>query len=616
MVNGVLYKANNDGSLSKMSFDGTTYGAVSAVNTSDALANQTDWHTDARTITSIFYSGGYMYYTKSGTNALYRRGFEVESGVVGQQRFQTTSSSINYANLRGAFVAGGKLYYAQTNGALYSATWDQAAHGTGDRAPRCSSPVPAPGWTSRAMFPYQAVPAPLNEAPVANAAVSCDQLVCTFNGTTSTDPENGPLTYDWDFGDGTAHGTGATTTHTYADAGDRTATLVVTDNKGATSSITKTASPTNQADSISFVASSNNNGNRTNHAIAVPAGTQVGDTMLLFFAANSTGPVYAGPAGWTQVLTQNGSSTVGKVYSKMATAADLGSTVTVTSRTAAAATYYVRSDTTLASYRGVGSPATSAAAITAQNVANPVHQTPTVNAANGTNWLVSFWTDKSSATTGWTGSRQPDPALRGQRDRQQPHVVAAHRQQRARQQRRAGRTERHGGQQCPGPDDEPAARSGGTASAQPEPDRARHVRGLHRPDLLLRRGQLDRPRGRRADLRLGLGRRHGPRHHRHAVARLHQRRQQDGDPEGHRPAGRQRHRHGDGDAHRPAGEHGTDGAHLRRQLHGDVLLGRRLHLQRPRQRHADLRLELGRRHRARHHRQPGAHLRHGRVPRR
>src|SRR5205085_11182146 len=36
-VNGVLYKTNSDGSLSKMTFDGTTYGTVSAVNTADAL---------------------------------------------------------------------------------------------------------------------------------------------------------------------------------------------------------------------------------------------------------------------------------------------------------------------------------------------------------------------------------------------------------------------------------------------------------------------------------------------------------------------------------------------------------------------------------------------------
>ena len=113
----------------------------------------------------------------------------------------------------------------------------------------------------------------------------------------------------------------------------------------------------------------------------MPAGTQAGDTLLLFFTANSLGPVYAGPAGWTQVLTNDASGAMGKLFSKTATAADLGSTVTVTSRNADGTTYFVKSDVTLASYRGVGNPAISASAVAAQTTAVTVHPTPTVNAA-------------------------------------------------------------------------------------------------------------------------------------------------------------------------------------------------------------------------------------------
>jgi len=57
-----------------------------------------------------------------------------------------------------------------------------------------------------------------------------------FNGSTSTDPDNNlPLTYSWDFGDGAA-GTGATPTHSYAQDGTYTVTLIVTDSKGLPSS--------------------------------------------------------------------------------------------------------------------------------------------------------------------------------------------------------------------------------------------------------------------------------------------------------------------------------------------------------------------------------------------
>lgn len=399
MVNGVLYKANSDGTLSKQTFDGTTYGTASPVSTADALVYQADWHTDVTTITSLFYAGGYLYYTKSGVNALYRRGFETESDIVGQQRFSTTTTGINWSSVRGAFVANGKLYYATSTGRLYAATWSQAAH-----APVANTSVQrgSSGWASRTMFPYQAAPGPVNEPPLAAANVSCDKLSCSFDGRASSDPEGGPLTYDWNFGDGTARGSGATTTHAYASVGDRPVTLTVTDNRGATATVTRTASPTDTENTISFVASSNTTGNRANHTVAVPPGTKVGDTLLLFFTANSAGPVYAGPAGWQEVLSDNGDTFVGRLYAKKATSADLGSNVTVTSRYADGTSYFVKDDVTLAAYRGVGASGIAARAITPQDVPDPTHQTPTVNAPDGDGWLVSYWADKSSTTTAWT----------------------------------------------------------------------------------------------------------------------------------------------------------------------------------------------------------------------
>jgi len=50
----------------------------------------------------------------------------------------------------------------------------------------------------------------------------------TFNGTGSADPDGDPLTYHWDFGDGTT-GTSSTPTHTYADNGTYVVCLTVSD---------------------------------------------------------------------------------------------------------------------------------------------------------------------------------------------------------------------------------------------------------------------------------------------------------------------------------------------------------------------------------------------------
>jgi len=49
----------------------------------------------------------------------------------------------------------------------------------------------------------------------------------TFDGNASSDANNTPLTFDWDFGDGTPHGTGVNPGHAYADNGSFTVTLTV-----------------------------------------------------------------------------------------------------------------------------------------------------------------------------------------------------------------------------------------------------------------------------------------------------------------------------------------------------------------------------------------------------
>jgi PKD repeat protein len=80
--------------------------------------------------------------------------------------------------------------------------------------------------------------APPNQPPVASFSYGCTQLACTFNGTASTDADGTVASYAWSFG-GDGSGAGAQPSHTFSAAGTYGVTLMVTDDKGATGSVTQ-----------------------------------------------------------------------------------------------------------------------------------------------------------------------------------------------------------------------------------------------------------------------------------------------------------------------------------------------------------------------------------------
>lgn len=81
---------------------------------------------------------------------------------------------------------------------------------------------------------------PVNQPPVAAFTVTCLSLDCSFDASTSTDPEGGITTYAWTFSDG-GQATGVTATHSFVETGLTTvsATLTVTDNAGASDDVSQ-----------------------------------------------------------------------------------------------------------------------------------------------------------------------------------------------------------------------------------------------------------------------------------------------------------------------------------------------------------------------------------------
>ena len=145
------------------------------------------------------------------------------------------------------------------------------------------------------------VSGPGNPPPVAAFTTSCTQLVCTFDGSTSTD-DGTIVSYAWTFGD-TATGTGATTSHTYADPGTYAVTLTVTDNLGATDDVPGSVTCPNNPAAVGFRASAGANASGANASVVVPAAVQPGDQLLLFVTTN-VDTTATTPAGWTLLGSQ------------------------------------------------------------------------------------------------------------------------------------------------------------------------------------------------------------------------------------------------------------------------------------------------------------------------
>jgi PKD repeat protein len=218
------------------------------------------------------------------------------------------------------------------------------------------------------------------------------------------------VTYTWEFGDGSLTATGASPNHTFPLAGSYPVTLTVTDDDGASSQAQINVVVAPVESQVTFRDGSKYEGGQMRRpSWPLPATIQEGDTVLMAVSGHLTAdPGVVRDAsqapldGWNEVadIVDDGTRTV--IYAKTAVAADAGRTVSVEWLDATGASVSVRTFAAMAVYSGVAavSPVQTAAETSSTSVF--AHVTPAVTVPDTGDWVISYWSDRSSSTTDWT----------------------------------------------------------------------------------------------------------------------------------------------------------------------------------------------------------------------
>jgi len=125
LVNGTLYYGLGDGRLYARTFN-TTTGAVGAqrtVNLYDDPDNGARIPFAITNLTGIFYDTSLhrLYYSLFGDSRLFYRYFTPQSEVVGAETFEANSNGVDFSDVRGMTLAGGRILYGSaSDGSLRS----------------------------------------------------------------------------------------------------------------------------------------------------------------------------------------------------------------------------------------------------------------------------------------------------------------------------------------------------------------------------------------------------------------------------------------------------------------------------------------------------------------
>jgi hypothetical protein len=150
-VNGTLYYGLTDGNLYSRTFNPSTgaAGAQTPVNLYNDPDDGTRIPFAIANLTGMFYDTAThrLYYTLFGDGNLYYRYFTPESKVVGALEFTGDNGGVDFSQVRGMTLAGGKILYGSADGSLRSVG---VANGAVSGSP---SVVSSDGsWVTRGMF--------------------------------------------------------------------------------------------------------------------------------------------------------------------------------------------------------------------------------------------------------------------------------------------------------------------------------------------------------------------------------------------------------------------------------------------------------------------------------
>ncbi|WP_313477351.1 PKD domain-containing protein [Microbacterium sp.] len=245
-IDGVLYYGTSDRELMRRTFDGETYGPATAVdpyndpywsdiNTGSGQTfrgTKPSFYNDIPSLAGLAYDSGRLYYTKTGSNKLWSRGFAPDSGVITQEVRDVGALAVG--GLGGIFFDedAQHLYFVTTaDGNLSVVPWVAGA-ASGAAAAVSGPAIDGVDWRGRALFLADGPQPTANKPPVAVLDADCERLECAFSAAGSSDEDGSIVSYLWDFGDGETQ-TGTSASYTYAESGSYTVKLTVTDNRGA-----------------------------------------------------------------------------------------------------------------------------------------------------------------------------------------------------------------------------------------------------------------------------------------------------------------------------------------------------------------------------------------------